>query len=64
MVYQHIWYICRNSAKANSKQAVYLSVVLFIIAILFSIKLGLFEKRKEIRGESIEKNKGHDCIWY
>ena len=31
-------------AKANSKQAVYLSVVLFIIAILFSIKLGLFEK--------------------
>ncbi len=31
-------------AKANSKQAVYLSVILFIVAILILAKLGLFKK--------------------
>ncbi|MEW8972580.1 MAG: MraY family glycosyltransferase [Tissierellaceae bacterium] len=31
-------------AKANSKQAVYLSVILFLVTILVSAKLGLFQK--------------------
>ncbi len=34
-------------AKANSKQAVYLSVLLFIAAILFALKLGMFSNKKE-----------------
>lgn len=34
-------------AKANSKQAVYLSVLLFILAILFALKLGMFTNKKD-----------------
>lgn len=33
-------------AKANSKQAVYLSVLLFLAAILFAFKLGMFTNKK------------------
>ncbi|HZK00312.1 MAG TPA: MraY family glycosyltransferase, partial [Tissierellaceae bacterium] len=33
-------------AKANSKQAVYLSVLLFLAAILFALKLGMFSNKK------------------
>ncbi len=32
-------------AKANSKQAVYLSVLLFLLTLLFAIKVGLFKKK-------------------
>lgn len=34
-------------AKANSKQAVYLSVLLFITAIIFALKLGMFSSKKK-----------------
>ena len=34
-------------AKANSKQAVYLSVLLFLAAILFAFKLGMFTNKKK-----------------
>lgn len=34
-------------AKANSRQGVYLSIILFVIAILFASKLGLFEKKNQ-----------------
>ena len=34
-------------AKANSKQAVYLSVLLFLAAILFALKLGMFSNKKK-----------------
>lgn len=33
-------------AKANSRQAVYLSAVLFIVSVLAAIKIGLFDKKK------------------
>lgn len=33
-------------AKYNSKQAVYLSVLLFVLAVFFAIKVGLFRKNK------------------
>lgn len=42
-------------AKANSARSVYLSVVLFIIAVLIAIKLGFFVNREE-KGEDIGKN--------
>ncbi len=34
-------------AKANSKQAVYLSVLLFVAAILFALRLGMFTNKKK-----------------
>ncbi len=34
-------------AKANSKQAVYLSVILFVVTVILAIKFGLFGNKKE-----------------
>lgn len=34
-------------AKANSQQAVYLSVILFIITVIFAMKFGLFKSKKD-----------------
>ncbi|TJX13392.1 undecaprenyl/decaprenyl-phosphate alpha-N-acetylglucosaminyl 1-phosphate transferase [Tissierella creatinini] len=34
-------------AKANSKQAVYLSVIMFVVTVIFAMKFGLFGTKKE-----------------